>query len=79
MGSCLDIQNSDCTEIRGCTAFSFTKNDQVFHGRDNDLPPFLRKISKVSNQKIYRAEGNPSRAQFKADLRFLRNNTSYLH
>jgi predicted choloylglycine hydrolase len=46
MGSCLDIGNGDCFEVRGCTAFSFTQNDQFYYGRDNDLPPFLKKISK---------------------------------
>ena len=46
MGSCLDIENGDCVEARGCTAFSFTHNDQFYHARNNDLPPFLKKISK---------------------------------
>lgn len=46
MGCCLDIDNGDCVEIRGCTAFSFIKNNRVYYGRDNDLPPFLKKISK---------------------------------
>jgi predicted choloylglycine hydrolase len=46
MGSCLDIENEDCVEVRGCTAFSFTHNDQIYHARNNDLPPFLKKISK---------------------------------
>jgi predicted choloylglycine hydrolase len=46
MGSCLDIDNGDCIEVRGCTAFSFTHNDQVYHARDNDLPPFFKDISK---------------------------------
>jgi predicted choloylglycine hydrolase len=46
MGSCLDIDNGDYLEFRGCTAFSFTHNDQVYHARDNDLPPFLQDISK---------------------------------
>ena len=46
MGSCLDIDNGDCVEVRGCTAFSFTHNDQIYHARNNDLPPFLKNISK---------------------------------
>ena len=46
MGSCLDINNGNCVEIRGCTAFSFTQKGRIYHGRDNDLPPFLKKISK---------------------------------
>jgi predicted choloylglycine hydrolase len=46
MGSCFDINSGDCIEVRGCTAFSFTYHDQIYHARDNDLPPFLKKISK---------------------------------
>jgi predicted choloylglycine hydrolase len=46
MGCCLDIQNEDFTEVRGCTVFSFIKNNLVYYARNNDLPPFLRKISK---------------------------------
>ena len=46
MGSCLDISNGDVVEIRGCTAFSLTCKGKVYHGRDNDLPPFLKDISK---------------------------------
>ncbi|MBN1382257.1 MAG: acyl-CoA--6-aminopenicillanic acid acyl-transferase [Deltaproteobacteria bacterium] len=46
MGSCLDIENEDCVEVRGCTAFSFTHIDQIYHARDNDLPPFLKEMSK---------------------------------
>lgn len=46
MGSCLEIDNGDCFEVRGCTAFSFTHNGQIYHGRNNDLPSFLKGISK---------------------------------
>ena len=46
MGCCLDIQDGDCVEVRGCTAFSFVHDHQVYYGRDNDLPPFLKEISK---------------------------------
>lgn len=46
MGCCLDIDNGNCVEVRGCTAFSFVKNGNVYYGRDNDLPPFLKKVSK---------------------------------
>ncbi|PKN68677.1 MAG: acyl-CoA--6-aminopenicillanic acid acyl-transferase [Deltaproteobacteria bacterium HGW-Deltaproteobacteria-12] len=46
MGCCLDIHDEDSVEVRGCTAFSFVHNGQVYSARDNDLPPFLRKISK---------------------------------
>ena len=46
MGCCMDIKEDETVEVRGCTAFSFIHRDQVIHGRDNDLPPFLRSISK---------------------------------
>ena len=44
MGSCLyNIRNGNCVEVRGCTAFSFSHNNQIYYGRDNDLPLFWRK------------------------------------
>jgi predicted choloylglycine hydrolase len=46
MGCCLDIQDGNQAEARGCTAFSFVYNGQVYHGRNNDLPPFLKNVSK---------------------------------
>ena len=45
MGCCLDI-NESYVEVRGCTAFSFIHNGQVYYARNNDLPPFTRKGSK---------------------------------
>lgn len=51
MGCCLDINDGNCIETRGCTAFSFTYNDQVYYARNNDLPPFLKKISKSIHYK----------------------------
>lgn len=46
MGSCLEINKGGCIEARGCTAFSFTHKGQIYHARDNDLPPFLKDICK---------------------------------
>jgi len=46
MGCCHTIDDGNCVEVRGCTAFSFVHNDQVYHGRNNDLPPFLKQVSK---------------------------------
>jgi len=46
MGCCHTIDEGNCVEVRGCTAFSFKHNGQVYYGRDNDLPPFLKKVSK---------------------------------
>ena len=47
MGCCLyNLEESSSVEIRGCTAFSFTHDGGVYYGRDNDLPPYLKKPSK---------------------------------
>jgi predicted choloylglycine hydrolase len=53
MGCCLDPVHGNCMEVRGCTAFSFTHEGRVFHGRNNDLPPFLKK---TSMSEFYRPE-----------------------
>ena len=43
MGCCMyNLENNIPVEIRGCTAFAFTKNGRVIYGRNNDLPPYLR-------------------------------------
>ena len=34
-----------CYDPKGCTAFCFIHNNNVFYGRNNDLPPFLKKES----------------------------------
>jgi predicted choloylglycine hydrolase len=46
MGCCLDIECNNSVEIRGCTAFSFERNGLAYYGRNNDLPPFLKNVSK---------------------------------
>lgn len=46
MGCCLDIDENRCAEVRGCTAFAFTCEGKTYYARTNDLPPFLKKISK---------------------------------
>lgn len=46
MGCCLDIDDENYIEIRGCTAFSFVHDGHVYYARNNDLPPFLKEISK---------------------------------
>jgi predicted choloylglycine hydrolase len=46
MGCCLDIDDGDCVEVRGCTAFSFVHDGNIYYARNNDLPPFLKTISK---------------------------------
>ncbi len=52
-----------CYDPNGCTAFCFIHNNTVFYGRNNDLPPFLRKISKsilYRPEKGYSFIGNTS-------------------
>lgn len=46
MGCCLRIRENHNVEVRGCTAFGFTHNGKIIYGRDNDLPPYLKKVSK---------------------------------
>lgn len=51
MGCCMyNLENNIPVEIRGCTAFAYTKNGRVIYGRNNDLPPYLRE---GSNSEIY--------------------------
>ena len=43
MGCCMyNLENNFPVEIRGCTAFAYTRNGKLIYGRNNDLPPFLR-------------------------------------
>ena len=47
MGCCMyNLENNIPVEIRGCTAFAYSKNDNIIYGRNNDLPPYLRDGSK---------------------------------
>ena len=46
MGCCLRIREKHNVEVRGCTAFSFIHGNQIYYGRDNDLPPYLKHVSK---------------------------------
>lgn len=68
MGCCMyNLSESDSAEIRGCTAFSFTHNGGVFYARDNDLPPFLGRMSKAF---LYAPEGGN---------RFILNTSSFIN
>jgi predicted choloylglycine hydrolase len=67
MGCCLDIDNGESIEMRGCTAFSFVHNGNVYYGRDNDLPPFLKTVSK----SIYYQPDN--------GCRFILNTSSFVN
>ena len=67
MGCCHTLNDADNVEIRGCTAFSLVCDDKIYHGRNNDLPPFLRKISK----SIYYQPENK--------LRFILNTSSFIN
>lgn len=46
-----------CYEPRGCTAFSFIHDNKIYYGRNNDLPPFLKKESKSA---VYALKDNYS-------------------
>jgi predicted choloylglycine hydrolase len=46
MGCCLTIRENHNVEIRGCTVFSFTHEQKVYYGRNNDLPQYLKHVSK---------------------------------
>jgi len=54
MGCCLDLNEEESIEVRGCTAFSIIHNDRIIHGRNNDLPPYLKKVSKSIFYKPYK-------------------------
>ena len=47
MGCCMyNLENNIPVEIRGCTAFAYSKDGNIIYGRNNDLPPYLRDGSK---------------------------------
>lgn len=47
MGCCMyNLENNIPVEIRGCTAFAYSKDGRMIYGRNNDLPPYLRDSSK---------------------------------
>lgn len=44
MGCCMyNLESNIPVEVRGCTAFAFSDGKCVFYGRNNDLPPYLRR------------------------------------
>lgn len=46
MGCCMYNLDSNIPEVRGCTAFVINYDNKTLYGRNNDLPPFLKKGSK---------------------------------
>ncbi len=47
MGCCMyNLKSNIPVEIRGCTAFAYSKYGRVIYGRNNDLPPYLKDGSK---------------------------------
>ena len=47
MGCCMyNLEDNIPVEIRGCTAFAYSKDGKVIYGRNNDLPPYLKSGSK---------------------------------
>lgn len=54
MGCCMyNLENNIPVEVRGCTAFAYSRGGRVLYGRNNDLPPYLRDGSK---SEIYTPE-----------------------
>lgn len=52
MGCCMyNLEDNHPLEIRGCSAFALKYQNQIYYGRNNDLPPYLKKGSK---SEIYR-------------------------
>lgn len=55
MGCCMyNLDNNIPAELRGCTAFAYSKNGRIIYGRNNDLPPYLKNGSK---SEIYAPSG----------------------
>lgn len=47
MGCCMyNLEQNIPIEIRGCTAFAYSRDGHIIYGRNNDLPPYLRQGSK---------------------------------
>lgn len=47
MGCCMyNLEDNIPIEIRGCTAFAYSKDGNLIYGRNNDLPPYFKKGSK---------------------------------
>lgn len=47
MGCCMyNLEDNIPVEIRGCTAFAYSKDGNIIYGRNNDLPPYLKSGSK---------------------------------
>lgn len=60
MGCCMyNLEENIPVEVRGCTAFAWSMDHQVIYGRNNDLPPYLKKGCK---SELYAPE-NGSRFQ----------------
>ncbi|MBD5543578.1 MAG: acyl-CoA--6-aminopenicillanic acid acyl-transferase [Lachnospiraceae bacterium] len=42
MGCCMhNLKDNIPVEVRGCTAFAYSKSGRIIYGRNNDLPPYL--------------------------------------
>ncbi len=53
MGCCMyNLEDNFPVEIRGCTAFAINYKNHIYYGRNNDLPPYLKKSSKSEIYKI---------------------------
>lgn len=53
MGCCMyNLEDNHPVEIKGCTAFAVQYKNNVYYGRNNDLPPFLKDGSKSEIYKL---------------------------
>ena len=53
MGCCMyNLEDNFPVEIRGCTGFAINYKNHIYYGRNNDLPPYLKKNSKSEIYKI---------------------------
>lgn len=47
MGCCMyNLEDNFPLEVRGCTAFAINYKYHMYYGRNNDLPPYLKKGTK---------------------------------
>lgn len=56
MGCCMYNLDDNIPVVKGCTALAFTHQGKTYYGRNNDLPPFLKKSCKA---EIYTLNNTP--------------------
>ena len=65
MGCCMyNLADNFPKEVRGCTAFSIWYKGKTYHGRNNDLPPYLKKGSKSEIYTLKKSKFNITTSSF---------------